>query len=188
MSTRLQDDLFQDFQEQRKFIHEQVEMFVPVAESLSRPAAARIMNKMTLIICEFLCYLLCIASVAFIFLMDKFPPFNIISTIMYDAHLRIGVGEQNVFILKIALIGMFVLVAILFYFLGAYSRNMRLKNTILHIASKDIKRLVGQLLTRKAAIESIDQRHFEELPMPEPTVNNMPNPGFDPNETQLASS
>jgi len=188
MSTRLQDDLFQDFQEQRRFIYEQVKMFVPVAESLSRPAAARILNKMTLIIVEFLCYFLCIASIVLIFLMDKLPPFNIIATIMYDAHLRIGVGEQNIFFLKIALMALFGLLAILFYLLGAYSRNMRLKNAILHLASKDIKKLVGQLLTRKAAIESIEQRHFEELPMPEPKVNSIPNPGFDPNEPALASS
>jgi hypothetical protein len=183
MSTRLQDDLFQDFQEQRRFIHDQVEMFSPMAESLSRPAAVRLFSKMTLIICEIVCYLLAVAAIAFIFLLDKYAPFNTISTIMYDPHLRIGVGEQNIFLLKMAVIGLFVLTAVLFYLLGAFSRNMRLKNAILHIAGKDVKKLVGQLLRRKAAIEAIEQRHFEELPFGANNVNAVANPAYDPNET-----
>ncbi|MGZ3753488.1 MAG: hypothetical protein ACXVAU_19540 [Mucilaginibacter sp.] len=186
MSTRLQDDLFQDFQEQRKFIHDQVQMFAPVAESLSRPAAARIFSKMTLVVCEFLCYVLCLGSVALIFLMDKLVPFSTISTILYNAQVRMAVGEQNAFLLKITMIGLFILIAILFYLLGAFSRNMRLKNSILHIASKDVKILTGQLLRRKAAIEAIEQRHFEELPFPAAiNVNTVANPAYDPNEPQF---
>jgi hypothetical protein len=73
---------------------------------------------------------------------------------------------------------------ILFFIMARMTRRIRLKNNILSLAGKNMKELVGQHLKRKAAIESIEQRHFDELPfLGEPAgVNAVPNPGFDYSE------
>jgi hypothetical protein len=51
------------------------------------------------------------------------------------------------------------------------------------MAGARIKTLVGQHLQRKAAIDAIEQRHFNELPVDYKTdVNAIPNPGYDAEE------
>ncbi|MBL7711874.1 MAG: hypothetical protein JNL13_05405, partial [Chitinophagaceae bacterium] len=51
---------------------------------------------------------------------------------------------------------------------------------ILQMAASRIKTVVGDQLKRKAAIDTIDQRHFgilEPLPVPELKSTVVPNPG-----------
>ncbi len=78
------------------------------------------------------------------------------------------------------------------------TREIRLKNDILNHAGKDIKQIVGQHLERKAALETIEQRHLlgtisgvsQQAPKAavaderfsigsiRPAINQVPNPGF----------
>jgi hypothetical protein len=180
-NPRLQDDLVNDFIAQRKFIEEHIKMFDPIAESLSRKAAQRLVKKGLLIILEVICYLLCIGTIVFAVCMHMLRPFNILANLMYDTKTRYDIGPNNIWFLNLAVYGFLTLIALLFYFTAQNLRAIRLKNNILNKAGKNIKILVGQLLKRKAAIDTIQQRYFTELPdMNEKQgVNDIPNPGYD---------
>jgi hypothetical protein len=177
--SRLQDDLFKDFKEQQKFIEDQVNLFDPIAESLSRRAATRIFRKGSMLLLELFFYLLCIGTIVFAVLMHKISPFNIINDMMYDIKTRYEIGVDNFWQLTIALYCLLGIIAFLFFVLAQNMRTIRIKNDILHNAGKNMRALVGQLLKRKAAIEAIQQRHFTELPTMRTNINDIPNPGYD---------
>lgn len=180
-STRLQDDLLNDFREQRKMIYDQVELLDPLATSLRKPAAQRLISKGSLIFSEVLCYLLSIGIIAFIFFMDKIYPFYIMSELKYKSEYR-PLGWINIQAFVVGVYGITALVAILFFALGRAARSVRLKNDILNLAGKNIKIVIGQHLKRKASIDTIEQRHFLELPNDHleegVSVNDIPNPGY----------
>ena len=176
-TTRLQDDLFKDFKEQQKFIEEQVKLFDPMAESLSRPAATRLFRTGSMILLEIFFYVLCLGTIAFAVYIHKIRPFDLISNLMYDMKTRYLVGMDNLWMLNIAIYCMLGLIAFLFFALAQNMRTIRIKNDILHKAGKNMRTLVGQLLKRKAAIDTIQQRHFTELPGM--GINDIPNPGYD---------
>lgn len=184
-STRLQDDLIRDFKEQKRMIYDQVELLDPLATSLRKPAAQRLISKGALIFAEVLCYLLAVGIIVFLFFMEKIYPFYILSDIKYKSEFR-QLGWMNTQAFSIAIYAIISLVAILFYGLARASRAIRLKNTILNLAGKNIKVVIGQHLERKASIDTILQRHFDELPNEHlqdeeegVVLNDIPNPGFD---------
>jgi len=181
--SRLEDDLINDFREQKKFVQEEIALFDPLAASLRRPAATRLVSKGSLIIVEILCYLLFLATIAFMILLKKVYPFSVLEDIFYNDQMRNHLGIVNVVYLEIAVYCVIGFTGLLFLLIGTAVRAIRLKNDILHIAGKHMKALVGQLLKRKAAIETIEQRHFAELPTirtnHEPGVNEIPNYGFE---------
>lgn len=181
--SRLEDDLINDFKEQKKFVHEEIALFDPLAESLRRPAATRLVSKGSLIILEVLCYLLFVATIGVMILLKKIYPFSVLEDVFYNDQVRNHIGIVNVVYLEIAVYCVVGFVGLLFLLIGTAVRTIRLKNDILHIAGKHMKALVGQLLKRKAAIETIEQRHFAELPSIKtnykPDVNEIPNYGFE---------
>ncbi len=184
--TRLQDDLLQDFKEQKRLLTEQIELFDPLATCLRKPAAQRLMDKGGLIVAETFCYLLSTSALAFTIMMNMVYPFGPLNNVRYlrsVANFR-QLTEAEYF--SIAVHGMGILIALLFFILARTTRRIRLKNDILNLAGKNIKELVGQHLQRRAAIEAIEQRHFQELPTFEQQapvrVNTVPNPGYDSQE------
>jgi hypothetical protein len=181
--SRLEDDLINDFREQKKFVHEEIVLFDPLAESLRRPAATRLVSKGSLIILEILCYLLFIGVIGFMILLKKVYPFSVLEDAFYNDQVRNNVGIVNVVYLNVALYCVIGFIGVLFLLIGTAVRQIRLKNDIIQVAGKHLKSLVGQLLQRKAAIETIEQRHFAELPSlnhnHEPGVNEIPNYGFE---------
>jgi hypothetical protein len=183
MAQRLQDDLLYDFRDQKKVLIEQIELFDPLATSMRRPAAQRLMSKGGLILAEILCYLLFLGMIAFAILMNRIYPFAPLENIRYikSMHEFTLLSEAEYF--SMAVHAMAAFIGLLFLTIGRIIRTVRLKNDILDLAGKNIKMLVGQHLQRKAAIESIEQRHFHELPGLEESVrvNLIPNPGYDSN-------
>ncbi|MCB9045861.1 MAG: hypothetical protein H6550_06955 [Chitinophagales bacterium] len=182
-STRLQDDLLKDFKEQKKMIYEQVELLDPLGTSLRKPAAQRLISKGFMIFSEVICYLLAAGIIAFMFFMDKIYPFYILADLRFKSEFR-SMGWINIQAFVFAIYAVFGLVAVLFYALGRSSRAIRQKNDILNLAGKSIKEIVGQHLHRKASIDTIEQRHFRELPNEHleegvVKVNEVPNPGYD---------
>lgn len=181
-STRLQDDLFKDFKEQKKMIYEQVELLDPLGTSLRKPAAQRLVSKGSLIFSEILCYLLAIGIITFLFFMDKIYPFYLLADLRFKPEYR-SMGWINIQALNFLIYAIIVVVAILFYGLARAARAIRLKNDILNLAGINIKEIVGQHLKRKAAIDAIEQRHFMELPNEHleegvVNVNEVRNPGY----------
>jgi hypothetical protein len=189
--TNLKDDLLQEFREERKMINAQVEALDPLATSLRKPAAQRIISNGGLIALEILCYLLALGGIVFMVFMNKIYPFYILADLSYNPQYR-NIGFVNVFYLQAAIYGMVAFICILFYILGLSLRRIRQKNNILQMAGNNIKTVVGQILTRKAAIETIEQRHFIDLPelqlnvgssieiprQPKQNVNQVMNPGY----------
>ncbi len=182
-TTRLQDDLLQEYKAEKKLINEQLHLLDPLAVALRKPAAQRLLNKGILITCEFFCYLAGLGAIAFAIFMDKLPPFELINTLRYKADYADKIGRWNIENLYSATLGLVILVAALFLIMARSARQFRLKNNILGLAATHVKDLMGQQLGRKAAIDAIDQRHFQELPTPSITprtnrLNSIPNPGY----------
>ncbi len=184
--NRLQEDLLQEFKEHKQVIHSQLEIFAPLAENLRKPAAQRLVNKGTLILLEIVCYVLCGGMVALAVLMNKVYPFVVWDYMQYKAQLPdVAAGNpsmgdmQNFTIVLHALCG---LAALLFLIIGRNLSSVRRKNDIINAVGKDIKTLVSQHLTRRATIQSIEERHFMdnnfEHQYPD-NVNDIPNPGYD---------
>jgi hypothetical protein len=81
--TRLQEDLLNDFRQQKQIIHEQIDLFDPLATSLRKPAAQRLASKTGLIIAETFSYLLSFAAFAFSVFMNLVYPFTSLMNVRY---------------------------------------------------------------------------------------------------------
>lgn len=182
--ARLQDDLLYDFKEQKNMIYSQLEVFDPLGTQLSKPAAQRLVSKGALIFAEVLGYVLAAGAIALAVFLTKLYPFYILDELRFKSD-YIKLGYMNVQIFLFCIYGFLGLIALLFYGLARAMRHLRLKNDILSFAAKNIKTLVGQHLKRKAAIDTIEQRHFLELPdmqgegVSSVRVSQVPNPGYD---------
>lgn len=185
--NKFYEDLLNDFKEQKKVLIEQIELFDPLALSLRKPAAQRLMSKGGLIIAEIFCYLLCLAFVAFVFTMNLIFPFTGLSGPGSFRPVHNPAASQEAEYLSIAVHAMAAVTGILFFIIARMTRRIRLKNNVLHLAGTNMKILVGQHLKRKAAIESIEQRHNLELPSYAgfSSINEIPNPAFDAEENNL---
>ncbi len=158
--TTLKDDLLQEFREERVMISDQIELLDPLATSLRKPAAQRLLSSGTLIMTEFICYIISLGGIAFMAFMHKIMPFNVLSQMFYSSSLRNGIGATNLFFLILAIYGLAAIGVVLIFVIGRMAREIRLKNDILNMAGKDIKTIVGQHLERKAALDTIEQRHM----------------------------
>ena len=158
--TTLKDDLLQEFREERIMINEQIELLDPLATSFRRPAAQRLLSSGTLIVTEFSCYIVSLGGIAFVAFMHLIYPFSILGDTFYNPELRNKIGAPNLTYLVLAIYGLAAISVAMIFIIGRMVREMRLKNDILHIAGKDIKTIVGQHLERKAALDTIEQRHM----------------------------
>lgn len=158
--TTLKEDLLQEFREERIMINEQIELLDPLATSLRKPAAQRLLSSGTLIIAEFSCYVVCLGGVACIALMHKIYPFSLLNSIFYNSEIRNRVGNINLLYLIIAVYGIAAVGVSLLFIIARMAREIRLKNDILNLAGKDVKTIVGQHLARKAVMDTIEQRHM----------------------------
>ena len=179
--NRLNDDLLQNFKQQKELINEQIKIFEPIAESLSKPAAVHLLGQGTLIFLEIICYALFAGSVAFAFMLNMIYPFYILKDLSNNAGFVTQAGVENVLYFNFAIYGFIILIAILFLIIGFNLSSIRRKNKILSVAGKNLKTLVGQHLRTKASIDTIEQRHFMELPVVQvhQRVNEVPNPGYE---------
>jgi len=158
--TTLKDDLLQEFREERSIIDEQIELLQPLADSLRKPAAQRLLSSGTLIIAEISCYITAVSGLAFVAFMHKIDPFTVLRQMLYDSHVRGTIGAPNVTYLVAAVYGLALVCVAMVFVAGRMAREMRLKNDIINHAGRDIKTILGQHLTRKAVMESIEQRHL----------------------------
>jgi hypothetical protein len=179
----LKDDLLSEFREERIMINEQIELLDPLATCLRKPAAQRLLSSGTLMITEISCYIVSLGGVAFVSLMHKIYPLSILNNLFYDASVRSRNGSLNMLYLVLAIYGIAAISVACLFIIGRMAREIRLKNDILNHAGKDIKTIVGQHLERKAALDTIEQRHMLGLSgvshaVKKDAVNDMPNPGY----------
>lgn len=177
----LNDDLLRDFKEQKQIILEQINLFDPLATSLRKPAARRLMSKGGLILAEIFCYFFCCSALALTVMMNIIYPFYPLKNVRFIHNINdlSGMNMEERFSIAVHIMAGFT--ALLLYIMARIIRRIRLKNDILSLAGKNMKTLVGQHLKRKASIEAIEQRHFMELPAfgDYTRVNSVVNPGFD---------
>ncbi|MCD6010534.1 MAG: hypothetical protein K0Q79_396 [Flavipsychrobacter sp.] len=160
-------------------IKEQIELLDPLATSLRKPAAQRLLSSGTLIISEISCYIVSLGGLAFMTFLHKIYPFTALTDIYYDTQNRHRIGGANLLYLVLAIYGLALIGVVLMFIVGRMAREIRLKNDILHHAGKDIKTIVGQHLERKAALDTIEQRHMLGLSgvsMPAPKESNVQTP------------
>lgn len=182
--TTLKDDLLQEFREERIMINEQIELLDPLATSLRKPAAQRLLSSGTLIITEVSCYILSLGGAAFAAFMHKIYPFSTLHDAMYNSEVRGKFGTEHLMYLTAAIYGLTIIGVALMFIIGRMAREIRLKNDILHHACKDIKTIVGQHLERKAVMDTIEQRHMlglsgiSQQPKQKASIAEIANPGY----------
>lgn len=160
----LQEDLIRDFQDQKKTINEQVALIDPMATSLRRPAARRLFHAGFIMVMEALCWLCFLGGIAFLLFADKLYPFYQLNQMLHNQALKAQYPEQDLKVLYWSIKGMALLVSILFLLIARMLGTIRLKNSVLHVAGRNMKLLVEQLLKRKAAMEFLQQRHPVDMP------------------------
>jgi hypothetical protein len=180
--TRLQDDLLQEFREEKRTVGETVALLDPLGVSLRRPAAQRLASKGLVVFFELLCWLAVPSAAALAHFLHRLSPSSLLFQLKQPPF-REQLGEDRVRTLLTLIYAAIALLGILFLLLALALGRIRQKNDVLWLAGRNIKASVGQLLQRKAAIDAIEQRHFTELPA-EPAavklkVNEVPNPGYD---------
>lgn len=163
MLSSLQDDLLQEFRAERKMVYEQLGVLDPIATALHRPAAQRLIHSGVMLVFEIFCYLVFLAGIASIFFMHRIYPFHLLEDMLTDTVVRTQMSAVNLSYLNVAVYGLIVLGSILFLVIARMCRTIRHKNSILHMAGKDIKFVVAEYLKRRAAIEAIEQRHLLDM-------------------------
>lgn len=192
--TTLKDDLLAEFREECVMIREQMEILDPLGTALRKPAAQRLLSTTTLIITEILCYGLFAGGIGLMVMMPQIYPFSVGNTLYHSAEMTSKLGNVHVNNFLLAGYGITGLAVILFMVIGRMARAIRLKNEILHSAGKDIKTIIGMHLERKAAIDTLEQRHMLDVTsgifIPgqhknKTKINDIANPGYDEEEIEM---
>jgi len=158
--TTLKEDLLAEFRDERIMISDQIALLDPIATSLRRPAARRLFSSTTLVISEVFCYLLGAGGIAGLVLLNRIYSFSQVYQLVYaGSTARTGV-VPNVAYLTGAVYGSLVVGTALAVILGIAAGKIRRKNAILCLAGKDIQTIVGQHLERRAALDTLEQRHM----------------------------
>jgi hypothetical protein len=166
----IQEDLIRDFQEQKKTINEQVKLIDPLATSLRKPAAKRLFHAGFLVFLEILAWLLFLGTIAFVLFMDKLYPFYYLNQIQNDSQLSTNYKTSDLNLLSLSVRGMALVAAVLMAVIARMLSRIRQKNSVLHLAGKNMKLLIEQLLKRKATMEALEQRHMLEMPSSDDAV------------------
>lgn len=187
----LKEDLLQEFREERNMINEQIEVLDPLATSFRRPAAQRLLHSTILVVSEGCCYLLGAAGIMVAAWFHYSYSFKVLLSAFSYAGPARGLPDADMMTSGMYLV--LLIATILVLSCARMARAIRQKNTILNRAGKDIRKIVGQHLERKAAIDSIEQRQMlvpgiqpvEKTKESFPTiqsgekVNEVLNPGFE---------
>lgn len=160
----LQDELIKDFQEQKLAIADQMALLDPLARSLRKPAAKRLLSAGMLIFAEIICWMFFLAAIALFVFFNKLYPFYLIGHLGFRAESNGTLSTTDFNALEWGVRALIVLVGILFLLLARLCSAIRVKNSALHIAGKNMKLLAEQLLKRKAAMESLSQRYPMDIP------------------------
>ena len=158
------ESLIKDFQEQKKTIQNQIETIDPIATSIRKPAATRLFNSGFLVFLEIIVWLLFLLSIAIILFLNKLFPFHYLDQIAHDTEIIAKYNQKNLITLEWYVKGVFALISILFFLIARMLSKIRMKNSILNITGKSLKIVVEQLLTRKAAMETLEMKFPIELP------------------------
>jgi len=166
----LKEDLTRDFLEQKKALEEQLALVDPMASSLRKPAAKRLFHSGIIIFFEIISWLLVLGSVAFIILMDRITPFHLMPQLLHDSTIKDQFNHAEMIQLQWIIRGIAVFAALLLLLIAQMLGAIRMKNSILNVAGRNMKQLAEQMLQRKAAMETMQQRHPMDLPSDDDSI------------------
>ncbi len=165
-NLRLQEDLLKEYKAEKVMITNQLELLEPLAVSLRKPIAARLLNSIVLLVFEALSWLGIVSVIAFCIVRDKIYPFYILARLRTKAAL-LGFSDSDVDAVYWSVLFFAAIIILLLFIIARNLAKIRKKNAVLQMAAKSIKTVVGDQLNRKAAINIIDQRYFDILaPLP----------------------
>ena len=93
--SRLQEDLIKDFLEQKRTINEQIKLMDPMATSLRKPVAQRLLHSGFSVFLEIICWLLFAALLAYVIFMDKLVPFYVLSKLIQTGKGQPGFTDKE---------------------------------------------------------------------------------------------
>jgi hypothetical protein len=157
--TKFQEEYFKNLDEEKKLISNQLNLLEPLAVQLRKPVVSRVANNIWLVILELFCWLAIVGCLALLFIKDNIYPFYVIERIKIKIN-DLGVSPQDIETYIWAINGFIISIAILFFILARSIRKHRKKNTVIQLAGSSIKQVVGDLLKRKANIESFEHRYI----------------------------
>lgn len=163
-SNQLKEDLIRDFLEQKKQLNEQLLLIDPMAASLRKPAAKRLFHNGMIILFEIITWLLFLGSIALIVLMNRLAPFHIVERLIHDANIKEQYSAADLNLLYWSITGLIAIIGILLLIVARMLAAIRMKNSVLNIAGRNMKSLAEQMLHRKAVMNSLEQRYQLELP------------------------
>lgn len=165
-NLRLQEDLLKEYRAEKVMVANQLELLEPLAVSLRKPIAARVLNSIVLLFFEALSWLGIATVIGFCIIRDKVYPFYILARLRTKAA-ELGFSNSDVDAVYWSVLIFAAIIIILLFIVARNLGKIRKKNAVLQLAAKSIKTVVGEQLNRKAAIKVIDQRYFEILePLP----------------------
>lgn len=157
-------DLTFDLQEQKQILKDQFSVIDPLATALSKNVAQRVLNTSLLVILEIISYLMFLMGIAFFFLMDKFYPYYMLSKITNNVNVISSFSETDIANFTIGIKALAIVIGLLFLIIASMLSKARKKNALLTKVGKELKTLAGQNLTRRSAIETLEQKHIMILP------------------------
>lgn len=157
-------DLTFDLQEQKQILKDQFSVIDPLATALSKNVAQRVLNTSLLVILEIISYLMFLMGIAFFFLMDKFYPYYMLSKITNNVNVISSFSETDIANFTIGIKALAIVIGLLFLIIARMLSKARKKNALLTKVGKELKTLAGQNLTRRSAIETLEQKHIMILP------------------------
>jgi hypothetical protein len=180
VTSRLQDDLIQEFRAEQRLINSQLSRFDPLATSLRQPAAQRLIGAGLLVILEVLCYAGALGIAFLSFLHRSIYPLYLLDRFRRPEYESL-IGATNITNLQFLVYGLMTGIFVLLFWLARGFRRIRLKNAILSRTGVVVRDFVGELLQRKAALDAIEQRHFDQLPhtTDNSSVTSVSNPAYD---------
>lgn len=158
-------DLIQDFQQQKSDLNGQIQLIDPIATSIRKPAATRLLNDSLLIIGEYLMYILSLGFFALTIFTNKVMILNTWFQVSEIGEVQDRIPEDDLLWFEVAYKGLFFLLALCFIWIGRMLSKFRHKNSVLQLAAKDMNTLVEGLFKRKIEIEQLENKYDNILPI-----------------------
>src|SRR5690606_13981032 len=151
------------FHAEKEFLAEQLNLMEPMGNDLRKPVAHRVFSAGWLLFLELVCYLAGIAFIALIFFMSKIFPFYLLSEMQSKYEVSSVMGSKNIEVLTWYVRGFLILIGVLFFICAKNFGRIRAKNRILNRAGRNLQLLAGQVLARKASMDTLENRYFDGL-------------------------
>jgi hypothetical protein len=125
-NLRLQEDLIKEFKEGKALINKHLGLLDPLAVSLRKPVATRLLNNVFLLILEALAWLSIVGVISFCIVRDKIYPFYILARI-HSKGAELGFSNTDMNNLYWSLIVFASIIAILLFIVARNLAKLRKK-------------------------------------------------------------